>query len=226
MKIFLIYLLKVLLFIIGFVVLYLLAVILSPLIPVKEKQTTESKEIDVYLLTNGVHTDIVFPVKNEYKDWSASISYAHTKSQRTDFKYIAVGWGDKGFYLDTPTWADLKFSTAFNAAFGLSTSAMHCTFYSTMKEGEDCVKLSVTPSQYKAMVAFVEQKFVRTNLGAFQKIETDAVYGDNDVFYDAIGSYSFFTTCNTWANQVLKIGEQKAALWTATDKGIFRHYKN
>ncbi|HOB24230.1 MAG TPA: DUF2459 domain-containing protein, partial [Kaistella sp.] len=60
------------------------------------------------------------PVKTPEIDWSQQIPFKTTLSKRTDFKYLAIGWGDKGFYLDTPTWADLKFSTAFKAAFWLS----------------------------------------------------------------------------------------------------------
>ncbi|MFP3836064.1 DUF2459 domain-containing protein, partial [Chryseobacterium sp. SIMBA_028] len=48
---------------------------------------------------------------------------------------------------------------------------------------------------------------------------------DNDAFYDAKGTYSFFYTCNTWANNALKAAGQKAALWTPSDFGIFQHYK-
>lgn len=43
-------------------------------------------------------------------------------------------------------------------------------------------------------------------------IPTDAVYGINDAFYDAKGKYSFFETCNTWANDGLKEAGQKARL--------------
>ena len=45
------------------------------------------------------------------------------------------------------------------------------------------------------------------------------------VFYEAKGSYSLFYTCNSWANQALKAANQKAALHTLTDTGIFRHYE-
>ena len=52
----------------------------------------------------------------------------NTKSKDSTAEYLAFGWGDKGFYLDTPEWSDLKASTAFKAAFALGNSAMHTTF--------------------------------------------------------------------------------------------------
>ena len=88
----------------------------------------QSKDVSIYIKTNGVHTDIIVPVKNEIKNWSSQIKFENTKSKDSTAEYLAFGWGDKGFYLDTPEWSDLKASTAFKAAFALGNSAMHTTF--------------------------------------------------------------------------------------------------
>lgn len=211
--------------ILGLVVLYALAAFLLPYIPVPAEKTQAPKTTDIYILTNGMHTDLVVPVKSAQYDWSTLISMQDTRSKRTDFKYLSIGWGDKGFYLDTPTWSQLKFSTAFKAAFWLSESAMHCTFYKTMTEGKDCVKISITTAQYERLIHFIQRKFDYDKNGKVIFIPTNAVYGNNDAFYDAKGKYNFLDTCNTWANDGLKVAGQKAALWTAADFGIFRHYR-
>lgn len=216
---------KGLLIFLGIVVFYLLCGFLIPYIKIDEEKVTEPETVEAYILTNGVHTDLVVPVKSAQIDWSKEIPFENTRSKRTDFKYLSIGWGDKGFYLDTPTWADLKFSTAFKAAFWLSESAMHCTFYDKMIEGEDCKKITLTKDQYADLISFVRAKFDRDGNGKPILIKTDAVYGDNDAFYDAKGRYSFLDTCNTWANEGLKESGQKAALWTPTDRGIFQHYE-
>lgn len=209
----------------GLVVLYMICSLLLPLIPVQAEETNEPAVIELYILTNGVHTDLVMPVKNDIMDWSAEVSFSHTLSKRTDFNYLAIGWGDKGFYLETPTWAELQPGTALRAAFWMSESALHCTFYEEMTVGEDCRKIMLTEAQYRNLVAFIKDKFDRNAAGKPVFIETDAVYGRNDAFYDAKGSYSFLYTCNTWTNDGLKVAGQKAALWTPTDFGIFRHYR-
>ena len=49
-------------------------------------------------------------------------------------------------------------------------------------------------------------------------------YGNNDQFYEAVGSYSCFKTCNTWTNQALKESKLKACLWTPFDFGIISKY--
>ncbi|UMQ41790.1 MULTISPECIES: TIGR02117 family protein [unclassified Chryseobacterium] len=221
----LILLLKIIGIVLGVVILYVVLGYLLPFIEVSGKDDRQKKEIPVYIYTNGVHTDIVMPVKNDLQDWSLKLPFNNIRSKKTDYNYIGIGWGDKGFYLDTPTWADLKFSTAFKAAFWLSESAMHCTYYREMREGEDCKKIMISRNQYQKLVQFIENKFDQDQNGKFILIPTNAVYGDNDAFYDAKGTYSFLYTCNTWANDALKAAEQKAAFWTPSDYGIFLHYK-
>ena len=203
---------------------YLLIVTLLSFLSVNEDLVENQQEIPIYILTNGVHTDIVLPIKNEYHDWTSQLKFEHTKSKDTTYQYVALGWGDKGFYLETPTWADLKASTAVKAATGLSSSAMHVTFYKNLKENKSCKKIQISLENYKKMIAFINESF-QTKSGEFLKIETDAVYGKHDLFYEANGSYSLFYTCNSWANQALKAANQKAALWTISDSGIFRHYE-
>ena len=203
---------------------YGLIVSLLSFIPVNANQfAIDEPKVDIFILSNGVHTDIVVPVKNDTFDWSKQIKFEHTKAKDSTAKYVAMGWGDRGFYLETPTWADLKGSTALKAATGLSSSALHTTFYKSMKEDAYCKKIQISTLEYQKLVVFIHDSF-ETKSGETIKIDTDAVYGKTDVFYEAKGSYSLFYTCNSWANQALKAANQKAALHTLTDTGIFRHY--
>jgi uncharacterized protein (TIGR02117 family) len=94
-----------------------------------------------------------------------------------------------------------------------------------MKEGDDCKKIMISKDQYKKLVDFVDAKFDKDQNGNYNLIPTNAVYGNDDAFYDAQGKYSFLNTCNTWANDALKAADQKAAFWTPSDYGIFLHYK-
>ena len=109
-------------------------------VTVNENLAENQKEIPIYILTNGVHTDIVLPVKNEHYYWTSQLKFEHTKSKDTTYQFVALGWGAKGFYLETPTWADLKVSTALRATSGLSSSTMHVTFYKNLKENKTCKK--------------------------------------------------------------------------------------
>jgi len=208
---------------VGLVGIYLLAAYFLSRISVDKEEQTKN-EVTIYILTNGVHTDLVVPIKNEQKDWSKEVKFENTISQDTVFEYVAFGWGDKGFYLETPTWADLKPSTAFNAAFALSTSAIHATFYKAMQEGQDCVRINISKEQYGRLIAYIQKSFLTDPQGHFINIKSNANYGKDDTFYDAVGSYSLFHTCNSWANSGLKSCGQKASFWTPFDTGIFYQY--
>jgi len=195
-----------------------------PFIAVNTENRSTDSDISVYIKTNGVHTDIVVPIKTAVKDWSTIVQYSHIKSKDSTLQFIGFGWGDQGFYLNTPEWSDLKVSTALVAASGLGTSAIHATLYKGINEDENCIRIKVSEREYQKLVTYIQDSFKLDKKKNVQWIHT-TTYGQNDSFYEANGSYSLFFTCNTWANSALKAMNQKAALWTPTDTGIFRHYR-
>ncbi len=209
---------------VGVIALYLVSAFCLSRITVAKEDNTAS-DVEIYILTNGVHTDIVVPVRNDQIDWSREIRFENTTSQDSTMRYLALGWGDRGFYLETPTWADLKFSTAFRAAFGLSSTAIHATFYHEMKEGASCRKIMISKDQYARLIDFVSGTLKKDNSGHAIWIKTNANYDKTDAFYEATGSYSLFKTCNSWANTALKVSGQKCCLWTPFDTGIFLKYE-
>lgn len=218
------FILKFLLAIIGLLLIYGISAVVFSIIPVNKNQSENNKEYTIYIKSNGVHTDLVLPIKTDLKDWSEKIKFENIKSKDSTHHYLAFGWGDKGFYLDTPEWSDLKFSTAFKAAFNLGTSAMHTTFYKQIQETENCIKIEISKEQYQKLITFIEASFQYDTNGNPIFIEA-TTYGKNDSFYEAHRTYNLFYTCNTWANQALKKADLKAAFWTPADKGIFYHYQ-
>ena len=149
------FLFKSIIFFTIFVLVYILCGLGLSKITVN-KDITQKPEVEIFIKTNGVHTDIVVPIQNEIKDWRNEIKFSHTKSQDSIMNYLAFGWGDKGFYLDTPEWSGLKFSTAFKAATGLSSTAMHTTFYKNLVENESCKKIKIYKENYKKLSAYIQ----------------------------------------------------------------------
>jgi len=215
---------RILLSIIVLILLYLLAAFGLSRISIDEESGT-TDDVSIYIKTNGVHTDIVVPTKTEQIDWSKEIKFSNIESKDTSYKYLAIGWGDKGFYLETPTWAELKASVAFKAATGLSTTAIHATYYQSMTVDSTCRRIDISKNQYSRLIEYVTNSAQLDKNGHWIHIETEANYGDSDAFYEAKGSYSMFHTCNTWANNGLKFSGQKHCFWTPFDTGIFLNYK-
>jgi len=207
--------------VVGVVALYLgVAAVLSR-IAVAAEPVNEPAPVELFVRSNGVHVDLVVPVQTDQMDWTRQLPYAHTRSNNPALNYVAFGWGDKGFYLYTPTWAELKPSTALRAGFWLSTSAMHTTFLARPQPGPACVALHLTRPQYARLIAYINTSFERDAASRPQWIAGHS-YGADDAFYEAQRTYSIFYTCNTWANNGLKTAGQRAAVWTPFDTGIMR----
>ncbi|MCL2597528.1 MAG: TIGR02117 family protein [Paludibacter sp.] len=182
-------------------------------------------QMAIYLSTNGMHTDFVMPIKSEVIDWSKKIKYCNTKSKDIIQQFIAIGWGNAGFFIDVPDWDHVKPSIALKAAFGLSPSAMHATFLKRISVGGDVVKIKLSNEQYKLLVDFIVKYFQKDSNDNFINIPTENTYGENDAFYKAKGHYNIFFTCNTWTNNALAAARLRHCLWTPFQKGIFRQYE-
>lgn len=219
------FLLKVFLGIIAFIVLYGIAAYSLSKITVEEEKNS-SPDLAIYILTNGVHTDLVLPVHTDSMDWSRLLPYANILSKDSNYAYIAFGWGDKGFYLQTPEWKDLKASVAFRAMFGLSTTAIHTTYHHELVESEHCRKIMLSKTQYQRLSQYILSSFQLNEDNKFSFISTNAVYGQDDAFYEAQGRYHLFHTCNTWANNGLKEAGLRCCFWTPHCSAIFEKYSN
>lgn len=211
---------------IGFAALYFAADALFSRIPSPGSQSVSlPKNIEVYVLSNGVHTDIVLPIKNEFKDWNTIFPIANTRGKNQIQQYVSIGWGDKGFYLHTPEWKDLTLKTALVAGLGIGETALHVTYYNVMIENDHCYKVMIDSAQFKALSDYIINSIDKDELGKSILIDTKAQYGQDDAFYEAKGAYNLFFSCNTWANKGLNKANMPSGLWTVFDKGILRHYR-
>ena len=65
----------------------------------------------------------------------------------------------------------------------------------------------------------------QTNLKGNKILVPQNLYGSNDFFYKAQGSYSPVKTCNTWVNGCFKYSGLKASYWTVLDFGLLNKYE-
>ena len=170
--------------------------------------------ITIYASSNGVHMDLIL-----FKDHLAPTLLTQFEIVE-GMDYIAIGWGDKGFYLDTPSWAELKVSTALIAAFLPSATVMHVTYYENISPEWKTIKLC--KNQLNSLNNFIITSFAQDTQNKIQILK-NAGYTENDFFYQANGNYTCFYTCNVWVNQALKKAKIKTALWSPFDKGILKH---
>lgn len=204
-----------------FVGAYFLVAGICSCIPVNTDYENEKGEITIAVISNGVHTDIAVPVKNEISDWSSFVPVSDTKQADSSFQYVSFGWGDKGFYIETPTWADLKASTAVKAMFWMSSSAMHVTWRKNLPvKSASCVRLKISREKYAVLCRYIRNTFDLKNNKPVYIVAPS--YGKLDAFYEAKGTYNLFETCNVWTGNGLKEAGVRVAVWTPFEKSVMR----
>ena len=205
------YSLYTLLAIIGPISLYFLMACMLSNIGTSPKELACDKAYTAYLSDNGVHIDIILPMAAMDTNFLAKLGPKATT------KYLAIGWGDRGFYLNTPTWDDVRMSTVCYALLWNSPSVMHISEYNNAYEG--WTAMSLCKEQVDAMTDKMQKSFKMNEDESFQRIKNYA-YGQNDYFCEAKGSYNCFNTCNVWTGRMLKAGQVKTAVWSPFTGGI------
>jgi len=193
---------------------YFLAALLLSLIKTHPPIQDCSDKNEIFITSNGIHLDIIVPTEILTPDFKNKLNLL------PGTKYVAFGWGDRRFYLDTPEWKDLTFSTAFNALFLKSKTAMHVTYLRQQYSGWK--KLNLCREQLEELLIFIENSFQKSKDGKFIKIPVKGNY-DFDFFYEAKGSFSIFSTCNVWVNRALKEAHVETSVWSPFDFGVLYH---
>lgn len=190
---------------------------------VREPQRHGAQAITIYLLDNGVHTDLALPLANDTFDWTGVINPNDARDLRFFPTYVAFGWGDRAFYLETPQWRDLKLTTAWNAISGQGATVIHATYLPPLRASANSIAITVSREEYQALAASIRASFQQDDDGRARTI--GRAYGDNDAFYAARGSYSLFATCNSWTNRQLKAAGLKHVLWTPFAHHLMQTYR-
>lgn len=193
---------------------YLLIALFLSYIPVNHVNSSGEKTI--FLGTNGVHLDLILPVSEIDPVLLADLNFQASDS------FLAFGWGDENFYLHTPTWGDLKVSTAVNALFLDGSSLIHLSPYK--KHQKEWAIIHVNVKELKALKAYLKNSFQLNDEGKKMLINGHS-YGYGDSFYRAKGSYSFTKTCNTWINDGLRESGLPACYWTPFDFPLLSRYQ-
>jgi uncharacterized protein (TIGR02117 family) len=212
--------------ILGFVVFvaaYLLISLGCKYITVNNDYKAPKEGVEVFIVSNGVHADICLPLA-ENNVWSAYFDLKTFKTLKSQPKFISFGWGDKGFYLETPTWADLTVETAVNAAFFPSETAIHVSYLEKRPALSGLVKsFIVSKKTLKKMQDYIAS-YIKLKGSNSVLIDCCRYPNVHDNFYESNESYHIFRTCNVWTNQVLKEAGVKTSLWTPFDSGILYQF--
>lgn len=169
-----------------------------------------SQTVEAYVRSNGVHTDVILPIKSATIDWTTYFPVSDMPKVPDNAEFIAIGWGDKEFYLGIPTWADLTVPVAISAVTGQNDTLLHVE-YLTRGDLYHYYQLPLNTEQYQQLsqhiLASAELKEGKTQVVA------NAHNGAQDSYYEAVGRYTLFNTCNTWLASRLRESGVKMTYW-------------
>ncbi|PCD04618.1 TIGR02117 family protein [Sphingomonas spermidinifaciens] len=170
-------------------------------------EARSAEGVPIFVEDNGIHTGIVLPKALLTRRLAARFKPADLADPRYGrHEWLAVGWGDRAFYIGTPTWADLSLSTVAAAAMGSDSTVLHVEHVPAPRQGGSVRRLFLRPDQAARLVAFID-----ASLGDGAPLRG---YGGWDVFYPARGRYSAIRTCNAWTGEALKAAGVPMGRWT------------
>lgn len=208
---------------------------------IQDGSAPEGPPVTVYVISNGVHADIVLPARVEGEAGLAELlglegaaDAAASSAERprmTGRTHLAVGWGAREFYLATPTWAEVRPGVALRA-LALAPAALHVDVMAGPPLADaDTRVLRLARQGYRGLVAFVAASLLRDAAGRPVPIPAPANDGDgagqgyspDSLFYEATGRFSPVRTCNTWAADALADAGARAPVWTPLPHFVLHH---
>lgn len=170
---------------------------------------------NIYLLSTEIHSDIAVPA-----DELLFEKFGHLASAGFDLDYpgaqwIVFGWGSRAFYINTPTWSDLKPGPLFTALTLDTETVMHVSRVSTFNAASPRVlKISLSANQYDRLLMSIAQSFLLDGEPARVRMIEGVNYTEHDAFFPAKGWFNALVGCNVWTAQILREAGLRTGSWT------------
>ena len=199
--------------------LYFSGALIGGLIPANAGWEEAERGVRIFVRTNGVHTWIMVPTVAAGIDWRPIARAEHLKDPRyARGNYLAIGYGNRDFYLNTPTWGDLSLRTAAAAAFGGGPSLVHVEHEHDPRPNEYQKPITISVKEYRRLASHVRASFDLS--GGRSKPLLGRGYGPADVFYEGRGPYNAYRTCNEWTGEALRTAGVRTGVWTPVSQSI------
>lgn len=205
-------------------VLYLASALVLGLIPANADFRSAPDGIPIYVRTNGVHAELVLQTRGAGVDWTTHHPASDMRALPAPLPWIAFGWGDAEFFATTPSWSDLRFSTALAALSGTGAGAMHVE-YLTRPAAYAGRELRLTADQHARLVDYVHGSFQRDANGRPRRLAAPGYFA-SDAFYAAGPRYSLWVTSNEWVRRGLQTAGVRVPLWAPFDAALFLQLRN
>ncbi|HEX8840619.1 MAG TPA: TIGR02117 family protein [Sphingomicrobium sp.] len=201
--------------------LYMAAALAGSLAPVNRAWTEPAEGTTIYIADNGIHADIIMPVRAQGLDWAPLLPASDFSAVPPTARWIAFGSGERRVYLDTPTWWDIRPRTIWSALAG-GRRVMHVEYVADPSYAVR--KIRLRPAEYRRLWAAIRADFLLDRRGRPQRIG-HAGYGPADAFYRATGKSNAVRTCNAVVANWLRLAGVKTSLWSPFIPGLIWRYR-
>lgn len=202
------------------IALYTLLVVVGTL-PVNRAWQNASEGVEVFVYSDFVHSELLVPRVTEVVDWGSWFKPNDFEACTGREEYVGIGWGDREFFFETPTWEDAKVSVVAGAMLWPSATVMHITVEDKPQEDEYNRRVVLTTEQYESLVAHIQASFLLGEDG-MPILIPGYNYSQHDTFYEARGTYSLLYTCNNWTGDALKDAGVRTGWWTPYPWGLLQ----
>ncbi len=180
-----------------------------PLFPAEADDALPTRR--VLLLSNPIHTDIAIPIDPGVLVRFSSLVRSGIQADLPEARYLVFGWGGREFYLNTPTWSELKAGPLLKG-LTLDRSVMHVDVNGAIDEDLPYVTaFDLTEAEFGRMLDFIALSFQQGPDGPIRI--ADVAYGQYDGFFEANGSFTALLGCNTWTARVLREAGLRTGWW-------------
>jgi uncharacterized protein (TIGR02117 family) len=177
-------------------------------IPANIGWTPPKHGVRIQVDDNGIHTGLIVPLIAEGVDWRDVFKPGDLRDPRyAGYDHVEIGWGERTFYVETPTWADVRPGTVVAGAIGSSRTLVHVDWLPEPSPSGDTRTIVLRPEEYRRLAGFI-----RATLAPKGKHQPG--YGAGDAFYEARGRYSALQTCNAWTGNALRQAGVRIGIWT------------
>ena len=188
-----------------------------PFMRFAESATDASPARTVFLLSNPIHTDIALPADPDILTRFGFLADAGLDMGHSGLRWIVIGWGGRAFYLETPTWGDLKPMPVVKA-LTVDSAVMHVSLSGEITAGENAMEISLSTPKFDALVDRIAQSFSRNGQGPI--LIDGAGYGAFDRFYEGEGRFNALLGCNTWTSGVLRVAGLRTGAWNPLPQSL------
>jgi uncharacterized protein (TIGR02117 family) len=172
----------------------------------------------ILLLSGPIHTDIAIPLDEETRAAFSFLDDPGFPLGHPNAEWLVIGWGGRAFYLETPTWSELKPLPVLRA-LTIDRSVLHVDLAGHITEPQPAVTaFDIGDEQLARLRSFISDSFVRD--ADEVKLISNAGYGEIDRFFEAKGYFNALFGCNTWTAAALRSAGLRTGLWNPLPQSL------